>query len=185
MLRRRGGPDGPDATAPEEVLLDLPESRAATPTSVSAALAVSPNNRWLAYTEDTVGRRMYTLRLRDLLTGAPAAEAIGGVPRRRMGRRQFTVFYLRQDPQTLVRGTVYRHLRGTDPAKDVLVYDEADPELYTGIARSASRRHLMIQLEGYDTTETRVVPLDAPATTPRTVLPRRDGVPCHVRRSSR
>jgi len=177
LLRRRGGPDGPDATASEEVLLDLPELARSHAYFSLGALAVSPDNRWLAYTEDTVGRRMYTLRLRDLLTGAPAAEAIDGVLADvEWAADSSTVFYLRQDPQTLVRGTVYRHLRGTDPAKDVLVYDEADPELYTGIARSASRRHLMIQLEGYDTTETRVVPLDAPATTPRTVLPRRDGV---------
>jgi oligopeptidase B len=65
---------------------------------------------------------------------------------------------------------------GTDPAGDVLVYDEPDPELFTGLARSASRRFLMIQLEGYDTTETRVIPLAAPAATPVVVLPRRRDV---------
>ena len=185
LLRRRGSPDGPDAAAPEEVLLDIPELARGHAYFSVGALAVSPDNRWLAYTEDTVGRRMYTLRLRDLMTGAQATEAIGGVLADvEWAADSSTVFYLRQDPQTLVRGTVYRHLRGTDPTTDVLVYDEADPELYTGIARSASRRHLMIRLEGYDTTETRVVPLDcASDRAPYRATATRGRA--HLRRSSR
>ncbi|HQR55833.1 MAG TPA: S9 family peptidase, partial [Burkholderiaceae bacterium] len=141
------------------------------------ATAVSPDNRWLAYAEDTVGRRIYTLRFRNLVTGEVAAESITGVlADAEWAADSATVFYLRQDPQTLVRGTVFRHRLGTDPAGDVLVYDEQDPELFTGIARSASRRFLLIQLEGYDTTETRVVPLAAPTSAPVVVLPRRKDV---------
>ena len=69
----------PDAAAPEEVLLDIPELARGHAYFSVGALAVSPDNRWLAYTEDTVGRRMYTLRLRDLMTGAEPPRAIGGV----------------------------------------------------------------------------------------------------------
>ncbi|HSQ09889.1 MAG TPA: S9 family peptidase [Burkholderiaceae bacterium] len=177
LLRQRGGPSSPNGSAPEEVVLDIP--RLARPHAYYniGATAVSPDNRWLAYAEDTVGRRIYTLRFRNLVTGELAAESITGVlADAEWAADSATVFYLRQDPQTLVRGTVFRHRLGTDPAGDMLIYDEQDPELFTGLARSASRRFLMIQLEGYDTTETRVIPLAAPATAPVVVLPRRKDV---------
>ncbi|HTN48059.1 MAG TPA: S9 family peptidase [Burkholderiaceae bacterium] len=177
LLRRRGGPEGPAADAVEEVLLDITELARPYAYFSVGATAVSPDNRWLAYTEDTSGRRMYTLRIRDLETGEFAADAIPGVLADvEWAADSATVFYLRQDPQTLVRGAVHRHLRGTDSRDDALVYDEPDPELYTGIARSASRRHLLIHLDGYDTTETRAVPLADPAQSPRVVLPRREDV---------
>ena len=177
LLRKRGGPVAPDASAPEEVVLDIPQLARPHAYYNIGATAVSPDNRWLAYAEDTVGRRIYTLRFRNLVTGELAAVSIAGVlADAEWAADSATVFYLRQDPQTLVRGTVYRHRLGTDPAGDVLVYDEPDPELFTGLARSASRRFLMIQLEGYDTTETRVIPLAAPATAPVVVLPRRKEV---------
>ncbi len=177
VLRRRGGPDGPDTAAREEVLLDIPQlARPYTYYSVGGS-AVSPDNQWLAYTEDTVGRRIYTLRFRNLVSGEVLPQGIHGVLADVVWAVDSeTVFYLRQDPQTLVRGTVYRHRRGTDPAADVLVYDEADAELFTGIDRSASRRYLMIQLEGYDTTETRVVPLAEPTVAPIVALQRREGI---------
>lgn len=173
LLRRCGGPDGPAADAAEEVMLDIAELARPHAYYSIGATAVSPDNRWLAYTEDTAGRRMYTLRIRDLVTGELAAESIPGVLADvEWANDSATVFYLRQDPQTLVRGAVYRHLRGTNPERDALVYDEPDPELYTGIARSASRHFLLIHLDGYNTTETRTVPLDQPAAAPQVVLPR-------------
>jgi oligopeptidase B len=177
LLRQRGGPAAPDKGASEEVVLDIPQLARPHSYYNIGATAVSPDNRWLAYAEDTVGRRIYTLRFRNLVTGELAAESITGVlADAEWADDSATVFYLRQDPQTLVRGTVFRHRIGTDPAGDVIVYDEPDQELFTGIARSASRRFLMIQLEGYDTTETRVVPLRAPTTAPVVVLPRRKDV---------
>jgi oligopeptidase B len=173
LLRRRGDPSGPAADAAEEVLLDIAELARPHAYYSIGSVAVSPDNRWLAYTEDTAGRRMYTLRIRNLVTGEVEADSIPGVLADvEWANDNATVFYLRQDPQTLVRGAVYRHVRGSEPQQDALIYDEPDPELYTGIARSASRRYLLIQLSGYDTSETRTVPLDDPAAPLLVVLPR-------------
>ena len=41
--------------------------------------AVSPNREWLAWTEDTVGRRMYELRIKNLATGQMLSDRITGV----------------------------------------------------------------------------------------------------------
>lgn len=177
LLRQKGGPTSPDPNAPVEVVLDVPVLARGHDYYEVGAAAASPDQRWLAFAEDAVGRRIYTLRFVDLATGTFAQETIAGVLSDVVWAADSrTVFYLKQDPQTLVRGSVHRHMLGTDPAHDVLVYDEPDPELFTAIAHSASRRFLLIQLEGYDTTETRVVPLDTPAVPPTVVLPRRADV---------
>ena len=49
------------------------------------------------------------------------------------------------------------------PAQDAKVYDEADKTLFVGLRASASRRFVIIDVYGYDTSETLVVPAAAPA----------------------
>jgi oligopeptidase B len=62
--RRRGSLD-----APEEVLLDANALAEGHDYYRIGALEVSPDCAWLAFCEDTVGRRQYTLRFKNLRTG--------------------------------------------------------------------------------------------------------------------
>jgi len=176
-FRRAGTPTGMTAGAADEVLLDVPKLAAGKSYYRVGNSAVSPDNRWLAYVEDTQGRRMYTLRVRDLATGTPLPEAIPGVLESLVwAADNRTVFYVRQDPVTLQSGPVFRHVARTDPREDRLAYDEADKTLFTSIHRTASREFVMIFIEGFDTTEVLVVPSGEPQAAPRVVLPRRAGV---------
>ena len=144
---------------------DLLRARAAGKPYYSAGdTAVSPDRQWLAWTEDTVGRRMSTLRIKNLHTGAILEESISGVLESVVWANDSkTIFYIRQDPQLLQSGPVYRHIVGTDPGADPMVYDEADKTLFTEVSRSASRKYILIQVGGFDTTEVLVVPADAAA----------------------
>lgn len=176
-LRQRGTVDGADAAAAPEVILDLPLLAKDKPFFSLGGYAVSPDNQWLAWTEDTTGRRINTLRIKNLATGEVLPTRIEGVLEQMVwAADSTTVFYIRQDPQTLQSGPVYRHLRGTDPARDVLVYDEPDKTLFTHVGRTASREFITIWLTGFTTTELRVVPAKAPETAPRVALPRRADV---------
>jgi oligopeptidase B len=177
LLRQRGTPDKPDSTAVIETLLDLPARAAGKPYYSAGGVAVSPDREWLAWTEDTVGRRMSTLRLKKLQSGQILEESIPGVLEPIVWANDSkTVFYIKQDPQTLQSGPVYRHVVGTDPATDRLVYDEKDKAQFTEIHRSASRKYIIIEVGGFDLTEILVVPADAPASEPAVVLPRKPGV---------
>ena len=168
-LRKAGGA--------EEVLLDVPKLATGKSYYRVGGYAVSPDNRWLAYVEDTQGRRIYTLRVRDLSTGTLLPDAIPGVLESLVwSADNKTVFYVKQDPVTLQSGPVFRHVAGSDPRDDAQVYDEADKTLFTTIHRTASREFVMISIEGFDTTEVLVVPSKDPRATPRAVLPRRAGV---------
>ncbi len=176
-VRQRGSVDAPDAAAPMQVLLDERAMAQGHDYFELADWAISPDNDWLAWTEDTVGRRMHRLRIKHLPSGSVLPEVIDGVLEEMVWAGDSrTLFYIRQDPQTLQSGPVYRHERGTEPAADVLVYEEADKTLFVSVGETSSRAYLTIWLTGYDCTELRVVPMQAPHTPPVCVLPRRTPV---------
>jgi len=177
MMRRAGTPQAMNPRAREEVLLDLPGLAKGNPFFNLGSAAVSPDHRLVAWTEDTKGRRIHTLRFRDLATGKVLEDAIPGVLESVVwAADNRTVFYILQDPVTLQSGPVKRHRLGTPPSEDVTVYEEPDKTLFTQIFPSASREQLIVHIDGFDTTETRAVPLARPDSPTRVVLPRRPGV---------
>ena len=68
--------------APEQILLDANKEAESEPYFALGTLEVSPDNRLLAYSVDTVGRRFYTLRFRDLAQGDTRSRtrAVRGTP---------------------------------------------------------------------------------------------------------
>ncbi|TMP77195.1 oligopeptidase B, partial [Pseudoalteromonas ruthenica] len=67
-----------------------------------ADFSASPNNRLLAYSEDTLSRRIYTIRIKDLSTGnnlqTELKGAQGGVV---WGNDNKTLYYVKKDPVSL------------------------------------------------------------------------------------
>ena len=138
---------------------------------------VSHDGTMVAWTEDTVGRRGHELRIRDLRNGKDLADRIPGTLESIVWSTDgSTIFYIRQDPQLLQSGPVCKHVLGTPPSADAIVYQEADQTLFTTIDASRCRTQLRIQVEGYDTNELLTVPLAAPASAPRVALARAQGV---------
>jgi oligopeptidase B len=176
-LRQRGSIDARDPQAREEIILDEPQMAKGKPFFDLGGWAVSPDNQWLAWTEDTQGRRINTLRIKNLATGEVLPDAIGGVLEEMVWAADSrTVFYIRQNPQTLQSGPVYRHVRSTDPKNDVLVFEEPDQTLFTSVGHTASRQFITIWVTGFTTTELRTVPMAAPTEAPTVSLPRRADV---------
>ena len=86
--------------------------------------AVSPKQDLLAFTEDTGGRYQQTLRFRDIATGRDFPERIGGLGRGvAWANDNKTVFYVENDPVTLLSKRVKMHLLVTDPTSDPVVYE--------------------------------------------------------------
>jgi oligopeptidase B len=177
LMRRRGGPEGPDPAARAEVLLDLPQHAIAQRFYGLGMAQVSPDGHWLAWTEDVLGRGSHDLYIQDLRSRRLAPERIRGVLEGvAWGGDSRTLFYVRHDTVTLHSGTVMRHRLGADPAADAVVHDEADKTLFVSVRNSASRRHVLIDIQGTDVGELRVVPAAAPAQPAEVVFPRRAGV---------
>ena len=168
------------------------------------ALQPSPDHRWLAYTYDARGAGFYTLTIMPLpaRTGGRAAPR---PPRKRparwrrldgsrSGARDTSNAIWASDSRFLFYTVlddghrpcaVYRHRIGGDPADDVLVLDEEDPEYFVSLGRTESGAYITITVHNYTTTEVRVLPADRPTDTPKLVWPRRPGRKYEVRHRGR
>ena len=152
-----GAPD----PAAEEVLLDV--NKIAEGKEYTAVRpSVSPDHRILAYAVDDVGRRFYTVRFKDLASGETLPDEIPDVTANLVwAADSATVFYVRQDPDTLRAYQVFRHRLGSD-APDDLVYEEPDETFSVFLRRSQSREYLMAVSSHTLRTEVRILRADDP-----------------------
>ena len=135
--------------------------------------AVSPDGRLLAYTEDLVGRRQFTLKVKDLQTGNVLPDLVENVePEIVWAADNKTLLYVEKDPVTLLSVRLRRHTLGTEPAQDPLVYEEADHTYYLSIDKSRSEKYLFIALQSTQQSEWRYADASDPLLRFRPVLPR-------------
>lgn len=167
--------DRPDA--PEEVMFDGNAMAAGASYFSLAGVEVSPDARLAAFAVDTVGRRFYTLRVKDLATGALLDDVIPDVTgEAAWALDNRTLFYTRQDPQTLRTWQVWRHVLGSPVADDVLVYQEDDVTFECSVSRSKSDRFLIIASSQTLSDEVRFLEADDPTGEFRVFQPRRRGL---------
>jgi oligopeptidase B len=134
---------------------------------------VTDDGRYLAVAEDTIGRRMYTIRFRDLESGAWLEDEIrAATPNYVWAADSRTLFYAKQDPETLRWDRVYRHRLGSDPSEDVLVFEEMDDTYSCWVGRSKSGRYLWIGSSQTLATEVRYLDAADPDGEFTVILPR-------------
>src|SRR6266498_1260372 len=119
----------------EEILLDQNELAQGKAFCSVGALTVSPDGNKLAYSLDVEGGEVYTIYVKDLVTGALFPESIPntfssvyfhtGVE---WGNDSQTLFYLTLD-ESERPDKIFRHRIGDDPQTDGLVFHEAEGEL--------------------------------------------------------
>jgi oligopeptidase B len=133
----------------------------------------SPDNQLLAISEDYIGRRKYTIRIRDNKTGRYLKDVIsdsdGSIV---WANDNKTIFYVKKDPQTLREFQVYRHTLGTDDSKDVLVYQENDEKFNVSIAKSLTDKFIFIYSFSSTTSELQLIDANSPSDAPKTFLNR-------------
>lgn len=106
---------------------------------------VSPDNKLLAYGEDAVSRRIYTIKFKNLETGDMLDDQLEGTTGSAVwANDNKTIFYVQKDPTTLRSEKVYRHTLGTDQSEDVLVYYEEDETFYVSLYKTISMDYIMI-----------------------------------------
>jgi len=133
----------------------------------------SPDNRLAAYSVDTVGRRQYGIRFRDLGTGADLPDVIANTSGGGAWADDRTFFYTRKD-RTLRSYKVFRHVLGTDPAQDVEVFHEKDPAFSCEVYRSRSDRFVLITTESTLASEHWLLPVDRPMDAFEPFVPREE-----------
>ena len=168
--------------APEDVILDQNALAEGKSFCRLGAFAVSPDNQKLAFSVDGDGSEKCLLYVKDLSTGVLYSEVItntyGGVYGHdgvAWASDNRTFFYMTLD-DALRPHKLYRHVVGTDPARDVLVYHEADETFYMSVARSRSGAYIAIHSEATLSDEWRILPAGQPNGKFRVFQRRRKGI---------
>lgn len=175
--RKKGSLD-----SPEEILLDqniLAEGREFC--SVSA-FSVSPDQTKLAYSLDLEGAEVYTIYIKDLISGEFYPEIIQGI----FGSVYYstgvewandnqTLFYITLDEYHRAH-KLFRHKLCADPKQDVLLFHETDETFSISLHKSRSKEYLLLYHYNTISQEMRFIRTDKPDTEPRLMQPRQHGL---------
>jgi oligopeptidase B len=159
--------------AAEQIMLDANQLAVGHEYYQIGELDISPDGEWLAYCEDSVGRRQYDLRFKNLRTDETLPVRIRDVePDVVWANDNKTLLYIEKDPETLLGLKVRKHVLGADPREDALVFEQTDKSLYTGVSKSKSDRFIFIHMEGTLTSEWRYAEASDPALAFKVFCPR-------------
>lgn len=160
----------------EQVLLDGNEAAAGHEFFSLGSFDVSTDGTRLLYGVDVEGDERYSLRVRDLATGADLDDVVentsAGACFSPDGR--FVVYTTMDDAWR--PDSVWLHEVGTDATADVRLFHEPDERYWVGAGFTRSEHYLVIDVGSSITTEEYLVPASDLRTPPRSIWPRREGV---------
>ncbi len=140
-------------------------------------IAVSTDNTLAAFGVDTVSRREYTLKVKNLITGEIYPDVIekttGGAV---WANDNKTFFYTKKDPVTLRSDTVCKHVLGTPVADDVVVFHEEDETFNTFVYKTKSKKYIVIGSSSTLTSEYQFIKADTPGANFSVFSPRERGL---------
>jgi oligopeptidase B len=155
----------------EEVLLDMNALAGDSDYFGMGAYDLAPAQDLLLYSTDYDGSERFTMRIRDLRTDTDLAEEIPETSYGTAWAGDTTVFYVRTDA-AMRPHQVWRHTVGTDPADDVLVYEDPDERFFVSVGLSLTEAWVHISSSSKVTTEEHLIPAADPTAPPRCVQPR-------------
>lgn len=131
--------------AEEQILLDVNKFAEGQAYYSVGGLSVSPNNKILAFGEDNVSRRIYTIRFLNLETGKLLPDKIENTTGSgAWANDNKTYFFTTKDKVSLLSDKIWRHTLGTKSSKDIMVFQEKDPSFYIGVYKSKSGKYIII-----------------------------------------
>ena len=162
--------------AEEEILLDQNKLAEGKEFFSLGVASVSPNRQILAYSTDTTGAEQYTLFFLDLDTRKLYSETIPNTYYSfAWGNDNQTVFYTKVDDANRPY-QLWRHILGSDPSSDVLVYQEDDEAYYLSVGKTRSRAYILLELGSTITSEVHYLDANNPSGKFQLFQPRHTGV---------
>ena len=147
----------------EEILLDVNKLAKGHSFYNIGGISISPDNKKLAYSADTISRRLYTIYFIDLDSGKIYDEKINNTTGSlTWANDNKTVFYSKKDLTTLRVNKIFKHYLGSQPADDEIVYEEKDESFSVGISKSKSEEFLFINSRSTLTSEVRFLNANTP-----------------------
>jgi len=160
----------------EEVMLDADREADGRAYFSLGDAAHSPDHARLAWSVDDKGSEFYTIRVRDLATGADAATRIEDTGGSATWDATATGFFYTRLDENHRPSRIFHHRLGTDPASDRLVFAEEDSGFFMSIGETQGGGFAVIDIHDHETSESWLIPADRPDAEPRLVAPRETGV---------
>jgi oligopeptidase B len=130
--------------AAEEVMLDVNQLAAGYSFFDIGSFQVSEDNNLLAYSVDTVSRRIYTVYFKNLATGQMLQDKISNTSGNLCwANDNKTLFYSTKD-ESLRTDKIWKYRLGNEEIANTLVYHETDVTYNTFIYKCKSRKYLII-----------------------------------------
>ncbi|SHJ68209.1 S9 family peptidase [Pseudozobellia thermophila] len=167
--------------AEEEIMFDGNEMAQGHDYFNIGGIAISPDNKLAAFGVDTVSRRQYTIRIKNLETGEIYPEKIENTTGGSVwANDNKTLFYTQKDPVTLRSDKIYKHKLGTDAKDDELVFHEKDETFGTFVYKSKSKKYIIIGSYSTLTSEYQTLLSDQPDGNLKMFSPRKRGVEYNI-----
>jgi oligopeptidase B len=169
--RRKGSQD-----APEEILLDVNAMAKGQDFFEIGEIAISPDSQLMAWAEDTVGRRQYVVRVKDLASQKVLPIEIRNVENNiAWAGDNNTFLYIEKHPETLLGYRVRSRCivcKDYTAATDPLVWEQQDDSFYTQVYRTKDDRYLVIHTQSTVSSEAWIADAGDPQLQFRVFLPR-------------
>jgi oligopeptidase B len=150
-------------SANEEIMFNCNELAKGHKYFKLGGLSVSSDNQYIAFSVDTVGRRIFTVQIKNLVTGELFNDKIENTTGdSTWANDNSTLFYTRQDEQTLRSDKVFKHKLNSDSVNDSLVYFEKDDTYSVEVTKEKSKKYIVISSSSTMTTEFRTLLADQP-----------------------
>ena len=168
-------------TATEEILFDCNEMAKGLDYFRLVGISVSQDNTKVAFGVDTVSRRQYTIKVKDLESGEILKTKIENTTGGSVwAADNASLFYNKKDEQTLRSEAVYKHHINVPEQEDQLVYNEADETYAVYVSASKSRKYIFISSHSTTTSEHRFIKSDQPEAAFKVFHPRTSGLEYNV-----
>jgi oligopeptidase B len=169
-----------DDASTEQVLVDFNEVAGDSSYLGIGDFEVSPDHRIVAYSVDFDGDEIFTMRFKDLDTGAHLPDEIPGTYYGAAWSADSGTFFYVTPDEARRPHRLWRHRLGTDASADELVYEEEDRRFFLGVHLTRSERFIVLGLSSMVTSEVRVLPAAVPGGEFSVIEPRREGVEYHI-----
>ena len=147
----------------EEILFDCNELAQSCDYFNLSNFKISPDNKIVAYSIDTVSRRLYTIKFKNLDNGEILKDEITNTSGTfAWANDNSTLFYTNRDTQTLRNDKIFKHKIGDNTVNDKLVFHETDETFYTNVSKSKSKKFIIISSSSTLTSEFQFLLSDKP-----------------------
>lgn len=158
--------------AEEEVMLDCNELAEGYEFFQLGSMELSVDNNMLAFSVDTLGRRKYTIKFKNLTEDKILDEEIQNVSgEMAWANDNQTIFYVRKDEETLRPYQVFRSQLGKIE-NEVKIYEDLDEKFYVSVGKSKSRDYIVIYSESTLSSEIWFLKSDNPTGEFKVIQPR-------------